>query len=184
MTTIAEKIRQHLMAIAALVDESQNAKTEAPKARDEPPFEGIRIGGAPDPSVIGYAWMESVFGFSIVPVSSMHSEYRWLGLQSEADRAKVAAALAVDPWIQSNLRMATARHIVRHWGRYLEPPAPQEPKTWQQQKDALREASVLRALRDFDAETAVYLRMAKSEQQRTERAERRAVTRMSLERKG
>jgi hypothetical protein len=184
MVTIAEKIRQHLMAIAALVDESQSAKTEPSAARDEPPLESIRIGGAPDPSVVGYAWMESVFGFSIAPVSSMPAEYRWIGLQPEADRAKVAATLRVEPWIQSNLKSATARHIVRFWGRYLEPPVLQEPKTWQQQKDALREASVMRALRGFDAETAVYLRMAKSEQQRAERAERRAVTRISIERKG
>lgn len=161
--------------------------TQAVPPQEKPP-ESIPLAkpaAESGPTAIGYRWMEGLFGFNIQPVSSMLNEYRWIGMQPEADRKKVAESIQNDEWIRTHRGLCTARHVVRHWGRYLMPPAApyQPPKDFKVQRDEARAESAQRALADFDAETKLYLELAKNELERASRAERRAVTRMTLERK-
>lgn len=149
------------------------------------PPEPIPLGPAgKSPEVVGYAWMQGLFGFNIQPVSTFAAEYTWIGLRPPEERARVALSLQKDEWISSNRGLATARHVVRHWGRYLTGPAKFEPpKDFKTQRDEARAESAARVLRDFDAETALYVELAQDAQERARRMERRMVTRMSLERK-
>lgn len=133
--------------------------------------------------VIGYRWMEAIMGFNIQPPMSFPAEYEWIGTQSEADRAKVALRLAQDPWVAKNRGLVTPRHLVRNWGRYMDPPKPPEPlKDFKTQREETSAAIVRMRLEAFDQETELLTREMDEEDAAVLREERMEI-RMLLERR-
>lgn len=127
----------------------------------------------------GYRWMEALFGFNIQPPLSFADEYEWIGKQTEADLAKVAAALQADEWVATHRGLVTPRHLVRNWARYLSPPPKYEPKLSRLEEEEKNRRSRLLA---FDQETLIMLR-GKGQAEANRYLEHRAELRMLAERK-
>lgn len=152
------RARMLIAEIAERLSELERIVSFEPSASTEVPPDAIPLGPRIDPVAIGFSWMQGLLGFNIQPVSSMRDEYRWIGGQPLEDRVKVGQVLATDPWVQSHRGMCTARHIVRFWGRYLEPPAAYTPpKDFRTMREDAKAEQLRAALARFDAETAAYL---------------------------
>jgi hypothetical protein len=172
---------RRMQADLAIVLEQLDA-LHAPVANGQALPEAIPLGPRiAAPRAVGYRWMEALMGFNIQPPLSFPDEYEWIGKQTEADLAKVAAALQADEWVATHRGLVTPRHLVRNWGRYLNPPPKYEPKLSRLEEEEKNRRSRLLA---FDQETAILLEMPTSAQfSRGDFLEKRAELRMLVERK-
>lgn len=137
----------------------------------------------PGDCVVGYSWLEALMGFNIQPPGSFPEEYKWIGQQSDEDRAKVAAALQSDVWVATHRGLVTPRHLVRNWGRYLNPPAKYvPPKDFKTQREDDKAETLRTRLAAFDAETQEAARFDRSAQGLHDFLQARMEARLRLER--